>query len=164
MAVLSGSHNSCSSPRDTTATTTTVLLAIAAGILGLLGGGHSGPLTRVQLPLTAFLVVLGVFGAFFSAKYHDRFEFHMFRGREYRDALETNLPGLRGSERRHSADVASRAKYPWLHRRRLYAFWVLLHLLVAAIGVTLTLSILLSSFSYHILTVLTPKYLQETLH
>jgi hypothetical protein len=116
------------------ATTTTVLLAIAAGILGLIGGGHPGPLIWEQLPLTVLLVFLGIFGAFFSAKYHERSEFHMFRARQYRCALETNLPNLQGKAKREAADKARQAKYPWLHGRRLHPFWVWLHLLVAAIG------------------------------
>src|SRR5258708_4455032 len=74
------------------ATTTTVLLAVAAGVLGLLGGAHVWPLHYEQLPLTLFLLLLGVFGAFFSAKYHERFVFHMNRAHQYRNELHNKLP------------------------------------------------------------------------
>ena len=38
------------------ATTTTVLLVVAAGVLGLLGAEHVWPLQYEHLPLTLFLV------------------------------------------------------------------------------------------------------------
>jgi hypothetical protein len=123
------------------ATTTTVLLAIAAGILGLLGGMHSLPLQKGQLPLTLFLFILGVFGAFFSAKYHERFEFNMFRARQYRESLEKRLPNLQGHDKRAAADAKTKAKYPRLYHRRLHKFWMWLHLSIAILGLLLTLSI-----------------------
>jgi hypothetical protein len=119
------------------ATTTTVLLAVAAGVLGLLGAAHEWPLRYEQLPLALFLILLGVFGAFFSAKYHERFEFHMNRAREYRNVLEANLPGMGIDKLRPVADKKTELKHPWLYHRRLSAFWVWLHLLIAALGVLL---------------------------
>jgi hypothetical protein len=123
------------------ATTTTVLLAIAAGVLGILGTGHTCPLLSGQVPLTVFLILLGIFGAFFSSKYHERFNFHMFRAREYRTALEARLPTLDGSKKRGDADGKAKAKHPWLYHQRLHRFWMWLHLSIAAIGVILTASI-----------------------
>jgi hypothetical protein len=123
------------------ATTTTVILAVAAGVLGLLGGAHVWPLQYEQLPLTLFLVLLGVFGAFFSAKYHERFDFHMNRARQYRDLLDANLPLVGINKVRPEADKKSRSEHPWLFDRRLYVFWVWLHLIVAGLGLLLTLSI-----------------------
>jgi len=119
------------------ATTTTVLLAVAAGVLGLLGAAHAWPLGYQQMPLTMFLVFLGVFGAFFSAKYHERFVFHMNRARQYRDALDKALPSANINTARPKADEKTKTEHPWLYKRRLWAFWVSLHLLIAVLGVLL---------------------------
>jgi hypothetical protein len=128
------------------ATTTTVLLAVAAGVLGLLGASRAWPLGLEQLPLSTFLVLLGVFGAFFSAKYHERFVFHMNRAREYRHILDKNLPDAKINAGRPTADRKTKAEHPWLYKRRLWIFWVSLHLLIALLGVILVASILFLRF------------------
>jgi len=56
-------------------TTATVLLAVDAGVLGFLGAAHAWPLAYEQLPLCAFLSAVGIFGALFSLKYHERIVF-----------------------------------------------------------------------------------------
>jgi hypothetical protein len=125
------------------ATTTTLLLAVAAGVLGLLGASHRWPLGHQDIPLCVFLIILGIFGAFFSAKYRERFEFHMNRAREYRNALDKSLPAAKINERRPLADQRTKKKYPWLYDRELWHFWMSLHILIAILGVTLTVGILL---------------------
>jgi len=125
------------------AATTTVLLLVAAGILGLLGAAHAWPLGYEQIPLTVFLIVLGIFGAFFSATYHERFDFHMNRARKYRDALDRNLPRANINAIRPFADSRTKTNYPWLYERRLWHFWVSLHILIALMGAVLTVSIFL---------------------
>ena len=123
------------------ATTTTVLLAVVAGVLGFLGAAHAWPLAHEHIPLCVFLILLGIFGAFFSAKYHERFDFHMNRAREYRNALDKSLPNANINAVRPKADKKTQAEYPWLYERRLWHFWVALHIMIAALGVLLTISI-----------------------
>ena len=123
------------------ATTTTVLLAVAAGVLGLIGSEHVWPLEHRDLPLALFLILLGLVGALFSAKYHERFTFHMNRAREYRNALDKSLPEVGINKARPVADKKTEAEYPLLFRRRLYVLWIWLDLLVAVLGVVLALSI-----------------------
>jgi hypothetical protein len=84
------------------ATTTTVILAVAAGVLGFLGGTHDWPLRYADLPLTLMLVAIGLLGALFSAKYHERFVFHMNRAREYRI-----FSGQEFTQRRHKHSAPS---------------------------------------------------------
>jgi len=99
--------------------------------------------------MTVLLIGLGVFGAFFSAKYDERFLFHMNRAREYRKALESDIPGLDGDAKRAAADNTTRRDHPWLYERRLYRFWVWVHLLVATIGTILTVTAVLASDAGH---------------
>jgi hypothetical protein len=65
----------------------------------------------------------------------------MFRARQYRESLENRLPNLQGHEKRAAADAKTKAKYSWLYHRRLYNFWMCLHLSIAVLGLLLTLSI-----------------------
>jgi hypothetical protein len=118
--------------------TTTVILAIAGGVLALLGADKTWPPHYSALPLTAFLMLLGAFGALFCAKYHERFVFHMNRAREYRNALDANLPAARINELRPVADERTKTEHPWLFHRRLHWLWVWLHVLIAILGLTLS--------------------------
>lgn len=124
------------------ATTTTVILAVAAGVLGLLGARHDWPPHNEDLPLTLFLILIGVFGALFTAKYHERFVFHTNRARAYRDVLDKNLPNVGINNLRPIADAKTQSEHPWLYKRRLYRFWIGLHLIIAVLGCLLALLIL----------------------
>src|SRR5437868_4603714 len=76
------------------ATVTNLVIAIAAAVLGLVT--YDKAITHLDLPLTIFLVFLGVFGAAFSSKYYERFRLHMKRAKKYRNALDkllSNQPG-----------------------------------------------------------------------
>ena len=81
-----------------------------------------------------FLVGLGLFGAAWSAKQHERYAFYLQRARGYRDALATALPvDMAGINK--TADEATARKYGILHRVRLWYFWTFLYVLVVAVGV-----------------------------
>jgi len=124
------------------ATTTNILLVIAGGIVAIIA--HDQQPTLRQLPLTLFMVVLGLVGALFTAKYHERFDMNMQRARGYRDALETLLPATNIKKIKTAADAISEKKHRFLFGLRLYRFWIALHLLVAALGLLLTLQIVWS--------------------
>jgi hypothetical protein len=120
------------------------LLVIAGGILALIAHGDQQAPLR-QLPLTLFMVMLGLVGALFTAKYHERFDMNMERTRSYRDALEKLLPATRIKELKTAADAISKRKHPVLFDLRLYRFWIALHLLVAALGLLLSVQIISES-------------------
>lgn len=124
------------------ATTTNLLLVIAAAAIAVMTRGETLGLNN--LPLALLLFPIGMFGAIFSAKYHERFEMHMERADRYRAAL---LEGTSLIREIHSlaadADVATKKKHPWLFGLRLYKLWIALHFLVAALGLTLTVTILI---------------------
>jgi hypothetical protein len=122
------------------ASTATVLLAVTAGVLGLLGTSHAWPLTYEQLPLSVFLVLIGFFGSLFAAKYHERISFHINRGDEYRDRLDGQFPAARIKRSDELADLKTRTRHSFLYNRRLWHLWVSLHLLVALLGMVLTAS------------------------
>jgi hypothetical protein len=124
------------------ATTANILLAVAGGAIAI-AAHRDSRLSLEVLPLALFVVLIGLFGAFFSAKYHERFEMTMERARQFRDALEVLLPATQIKTLNTRADAITKKKHPWLFERRLYKFWIALHLLVAALGLSLVLDILI---------------------
>ena len=123
------------------ATTSTVLLAVAAGVLGLLGAAHAWPLEYAQWPLCVFLILLGGFGALFSAKYHERVAFYLNRADEFRNALDKSLPNTKINTLGPDADAKTGVAYEQRTKQRLWRYWVYLHVLVAVLGAILTASI-----------------------
>lgn len=139
------------------ATVTNLVIAIAAGILALVTFDKA--ITLIDLPLTIFLIFLGVFGAAFSSKYYERFELHMKRAKEYRNALDDLLSTQVDDSKRFlkglkkAADEAheqsflatSQGKTNWqrwmtfIYRRGLYQLWISFHLLITLLGLVLSI-------------------------
>jgi len=124
------------------ATATNVIVAISAGILGLIA--LDSQLTGPDIPLAALMVLVGLFGALLTAKHHERFWFHMERARQYRDALEKLLPSTNITELKNAADSITRKKHPVLIRFDLFWLWVVLHLGIASLGAALIAYIILA--------------------
>jgi hypothetical protein len=118
------------------ATTTNILLAVAAGTIAVITHGDNS-IALKNLPLAILLVLVGLLGAIFSAKYHERFAMHTERARKYRDALEKLVPASDIRLLKTQADEISEKKYPRLFHLRLYKFWITLHFLVAVLGLVL---------------------------
>jgi len=123
------------------ATTANILLAVAGGAIAIVTRGNNS-LVIEHLPLALFVIMIGLFGAFFTAKYHERFDMHTERARQYRDALEVLLPNTQITTLKAKADAITKWKHSWLFGRRLYKFWIALHLLVAFLGLILVITIL----------------------
>jgi hypothetical protein len=124
-------------------TVTSLLLTIAAALLAFVT--YDRALSRSDVPLTILLLVIGLFGAAFSIKYHERSSFHYNRLLSYRDKLDELLsePGLlRGL--RKEAEAKHRKEFSVLYKGALqwwkvHRLWVFLHLLVACFGLLLTI-------------------------
>jgi hypothetical protein len=114
--------------------------AVTAGVLSVITADKC--LDGADLPLAAFLVLIGLFGALFSAKQYERFALHMERARSYRDALESAVPDSKLKELKTAADAASEVKFPRLGKLRLNRFWIALHLIIAGFGGLLVTGIL----------------------
>lgn len=123
------------------ATTTNLLLVVAAGAIAVITHGDKS-LALGNLPLAILLISIGLVGVLFSAKFHERFDMHMERARNYRDALEKLVPASNIRALKSQADAKTKKKYPRLFDLRLYKFWMGLHFLVAALGLVLTLIII----------------------
>ena len=120
---------------------TNLLLIVAAGILGVVT--FDKQLNNTDLPLTVFLIMLGIFGAIFSAKVYEAFSMHQNRANHYRKALDSQFSEARILVIRDDADTENKARFRKLRHIRLYQFWIGLHLLITVFGVVLTILILI---------------------
>jgi hypothetical protein len=112
-----------------------IVLILSGAIVGLVTFDNEicGPDALAGI----FLVGLGLFGAAWSAKQHERYAFYLQRARGYLDALAAALPvDMAGINK--TADEASARKYGILHRVQLWYFWTFLYVLVVAVGVLIT--------------------------
>lgn len=114
-------------------TVTGFFSALAAGVLTVVGIDKQ--LSITDIPAAAFLVALGLFGCVFSAKQYERSSACMERARQYRRALEETVPGSNILGLKRAADIETKKRFPRLHDLRLWHFWVLLHALIAALGI-----------------------------
>lgn len=114
-------------------------------LLGL-SGGVLGPITFKDLsfetwPLAIFLILLGSFGALFSAKHYEKFRFHMMAAAHYRNELEKLLPGteLRRLPLEAAADHQNGYRQP--PKFSPHFFWTGLHIGIAALGMNLWVTV-----------------------
>jgi hypothetical protein len=115
---------------------TALLTTIAAAIIGLITFDRE--ISRSDLPAAVFLVALGGFGALFGAKHYERFQFHIARGRSYRDELEAMLSGTDWKRIRQSADQRHEPEFPRLVKMRQHKFWVYFHAFIGLVGLALS--------------------------
>jgi len=120
---------------------TNLLLAVAAGILGVVT--FDKQLNNTDLPLTIFLIMQGIFGAIFSAKIYECFCMHQNRANHYRKALDSQFSEARILAIRQDADDENQDRFPKLHDLRLHRFWIGLHLLITVFGIVLTILIII---------------------
>jgi hypothetical protein len=117
------------------ATATNIVVAVAGAGFSVVG--YDKGVSASDVPLLVFLVVLGVFGAVFSAKQTERASLHYARARELRDAIDESPHAPRFKELKKIADDKNDARFPHLSRLELRRFWLLLHLSVSAIALVL---------------------------
>ena len=115
---------------------TNYVLVIAAAIGGLIVQQHFSHRT---LPLSALIVVIGLYGALAVAKYHERADYHLSQARALtRVLLDAGALTESGAVLEEFRQDHYR-KYPRLSRLRLNWLWTGLHLGVAAYGVVLVI-------------------------
>ena len=120
---------------------TNLVLFIAAGVLSVITIDKSIGVS--DLPLTVFLMVLGVFGATLSRKQYERFARHQSLANEYRKAIDQELPEAEVLVIRNRAEDEHAPKYRIFYKSRLNWLWIGLPVVVAMTGVVLTLVIIL---------------------
>lgn len=113
-------------------------LLITGGLIGTLAA-YEG-VTAADRPLAVFLMVLGLFGAVFSASHYERYHRHKQRANKYRDLLdELVFPGSPTLARlKDMADEERIREHPWLDRAvSVHWLWLGFPLLVSVLGLVL---------------------------
>lgn len=117
---------------------TNFLLVITAGLSGLV---VQQKLAATTVPAVFLIVLIGLYGAITSAKFHERATYHLTQARALTKVL-VDMNVLPDDQRLEESRESHYRIYPRLHRIRLHWLWTGLHLTVAAYGVVLTLAIL----------------------
>lgn len=113
------------------------ILVIATAILGVITFDKIiGP---TDLPLSVLLIFLGAFGALFSAKQYERASMHTERARRYRDAIDAMLDGAPLKKLKKVADDDHAKDFPRLEPLRLNKFWGALYIVLALLGLAMSL-------------------------
>jgi len=115
---------------------TNYVLAIAAAISGLVVQQHFRMLT---LPLSILVVLIGLYGALATAKYHERANYHLDQARALTKVLVQSGALPDSDPILSQYRTAHYQKYPRLYRIRLHWLWTGLHLGVAAYGLVLVI-------------------------
>lgn len=122
------------------ASVATAFIAISGALIGLVTFDRS--ISASDLPLTVFLTTVNLFGVVFQAKQYERFDLHMERARTYRDAVDALLPAAPIKALKIEADLRSARNHPWIGRARLHVFWTGFYLLIAIVGIALSIAAL----------------------
>lgn len=112
---------------------TNILLVIAAALGALVVQQR---FEARLIPLTVFIVVIGVYGALAVAKYHERAAYHLSQARALTKLL-VELGSLGSEEELDRQRNAHYREFRLLHRVRLYAIWASLHVLISLYGLAL---------------------------
>ncbi|NER84836.1 MAG: hypothetical protein F6K42_36030 [Leptolyngbya sp. SIO1D8] len=94
------------------------------------------------LPLTLLLIVLGIYGAVTSQKLYERHCYFSDRSGFWREKINELHPKLEINQIRNNARSKHTKRFKYLEKIRLYSLWLALHLLVALIGLILTIVVL----------------------
>jgi uncharacterized membrane protein YidH (DUF202 family) len=116
------------------ANVTNFIIIVAGGILAFIANKD---VTRDKWSLAVFLIIVGLFGALFSAKQYERFRFHMMAAGKYRKELENIIDRSLETIRDSAKNEHKKSFTSFLVSLRLYYFWIALHLLIMSLGVTL---------------------------
>ncbi len=118
---------------------TNMILIITGVIITIIT--YDDNLTYSDLPLSFFLIIVGVFGIVFNAKSYERFNFHNSRASGYRDLLEKYYPNIDFLKAREASDEQNKVKFAIINKLRLNWLWMILNGLISLFGLTITVII-----------------------
>jgi hypothetical protein len=121
-------------------TVTNLLIIIAAALLAFTT--YDKAITRADTPLACMLFLIGLFGAAFSIKYHERASLHYQRILKYREKLDKLFDPPFIIALKEEADQQLKAIYPRLNGGRfswvkVHKLWIVFHLLISLFGLAL---------------------------
>ena len=118
--------------------TMNLLLAAALQITLAFTGFH-----RQVLPVTCWLMLIGIYGIVASLKLYERSQFHILRARKLRAKLDNLYPDADLEQLFQEAEKEQKQAYPLLRRTRLNNIWIALHTLIILLGMIYSILCLL---------------------
>jgi len=94
---------------DQRSNTTNITLILAAAIIGFTATEQRP--AGIGIVGGGFLVAIGLFGVFWSIKYHERVAFHLRRASGYRDKLDELIPNIDLKAIKEAADQATEKRW-----------------------------------------------------
>jgi hypothetical protein len=132
------------SENQSSALTNLILIFVGAGLAFISADG----IETSDLVLSVPIVLVGAYGAVFSAKYFERWYRHWHRAAGYRSQLLELNPDIESRLREYSHardarksdryEVEAAERFPHLSKLKLYRLWVAFHAGVILIGVALS--------------------------
>lgn len=122
------------------ATTSNILLVVVGAILVLVGIDQKVCLSVVDVGSAIAVIVIGLFGAAWAWKQHERYHYWQFIATEYQTELKKIVPGFETRDaynkdaEAHAADRFGDFFARTVQDRYL---WVFLHVIVASVGIVL---------------------------
>jgi hypothetical protein len=113
---------------------TNYVLVITAAVSGLIVQQRFNMRT---LPLSVLIVVIGLYGALASAKYHERADYHLFQARALTRVLIDAGALVDSNAVLEEFRQTHYRRYPRLRRIRLNWLWTGMHLGIAVFGAAL---------------------------
>ena len=93
-------------------------------------------INSMDLPFIGFLVIIGLYGTFFSFRHFERFHSQYARARKLRAQLELAVD-ISISDMNKMADKEHAIRFPISHKWSLSYFWAAIPLSIALLGVAL---------------------------
>ena len=123
------------------ATVTGIVVAAAMVLVGIIF--NNGKLDPGDIPALISIIVLGVLGLAFSLKSYERYRRHRELYRKFRDEVDKLVCEGEISKLSKEAKEDHKSAHPILSRMRGHRLWISVHIMIAALGIVLTISILL---------------------
>ena len=118
------------------ATFTNLVLVIAVGVIGFI---TQKGISIAILPLTIALMVLGLYGAFASYKFYERYKLHKALEDVWLDEVDRLLPKAKLKKLGQQAGEQHKQRFRITSRVHVHTVWITFNILIALAGTLLTL-------------------------
>ena len=130
------SHNLARQAEDQRATMSNFLITIAAVMFAFIA--QQG-FARSVIPVSLFMLFLGLFGLFMSAKYGQHYHRHYARIRLIRKRIAELCPETHIQEIENESSDENRRRHPFLKKRPILYVWLMLHSAICLLGIFSTI-------------------------
>ena len=117
------------------ATVSNIIVAISAGLLGLIT--YDGCINTSDIPTTAFLMAVGMFGFLITMKQYQYLRSHYERANGFAEKLESIKSDTEIKKIIQDAKKRNLENFSRISKVRLNKYWGALHLIVVTIGLIL---------------------------